>query len=255
MHERSVDGDFLLLELKELLKRNSNLKIVLMSATINHETFIRYFSNAPLLTIPGFTHPVKDMCDLDSGHKERTLITDDRYLEDFINLIDYRPLASKGRKKQDDEDLVADRDEYVSAGLDESAMTAIQAINQADRIDYAVSPCFDVRIYGLTHREQLIAAAINYIMSTAEAHGGILVFLPGVQEIRQCIDTLQSSPSASQAKIFPLHANLSSDEQRAVFAPTAKWKIVVATNVAEVSFERRSLHEYFLPDQLSHRRP
>jgi hypothetical protein len=62
------------------------------------------------------------------------------------------------------------------------------------------------------------------------------VFLPGVQEIRQCIDSLQGSPSASQARIFPLHANLSSEEQRAVFAPTSKWKIVVATNVAEVLF-------------------
>ena len=60
------------------------------------------------------------------------------------------------------------------------------------------------------------------------------MFLPGVQEIRQCIDTLQGSPSASQARIFPLHANLSSEEQRVVFAPTPKWKIVVATNVAEV---------------------
>lgn len=60
------------------------------------------------------------------------------------------------------------------------------------------------------------------------------MFLPGVQEIRQCIDSLQASPSASQAKIFPLHANLSSDEQRAVFVSTSKWKIVVATNIAEV---------------------
>ncbi|KAH8992445.1 P-loop containing nucleoside triphosphate hydrolase protein [Lactarius akahatsu] len=201
VHERSVDGDFLLLELKELLKRNSALKIVLMSATINHETFVRYFSNAPLLTIPGFTHPVEDM-----------------FLEDFVNLIDYRPMASKGGKKQDDDDLVADKEEYVSAGLDERAMTAIQAISQSDRIDYA-----------------LITATINHIMSTAGEKGGILVFLPGVQEIRQCIDSLQSSPLASQAKIFPLHANLSSDEQRIVFAPTAKRKVVVATNVAETS--------------------
>ncbi|KAH9178563.1 P-loop containing nucleoside triphosphate hydrolase protein [Lactarius sanguifluus] len=198
VHERSVDGDFLLLELKELLKRNSALKIVLMSATINHETFVRYFSNAPLLTIPGFTHPVNDM-----------------FLEDFVDLIDYRPMASKGGKRQDDDDLVADREEYVSAGLDERAVTAIRAISQSDRIDYA--------------------ATINHIMSTAEEKGGILIFLPGVQEIRQCIDSLQSSPLASQAKIFPLHANLSSDEQRVVFAPTAKRKIVVATNVAETS--------------------
>jgi ATP-dependent RNA helicase DHX57 len=61
VHERSVGGDFLLLELKELLQLNSTLKVVLMSATINHETFVRYFSDAPLLSIPGFTYPVTDM--------------------------------------------------------------------------------------------------------------------------------------------------------------------------------------------------
>jgi ATP-dependent RNA helicase DHX57 len=71
-------------------------------------------------------------------------------------------------------------------------------------------------------------------MRTAEDKGGILLFLPGVQEIRQCIESLQGSPSASEAKIFPLHANLSNDEQRAVFAPAPKWKIIAATNVAEV---------------------
>jgi ATP-dependent RNA helicase DHX57 len=32
-----------------------------MSATINHETFVKYFNDAPLLAIPGFAHPVKDM--------------------------------------------------------------------------------------------------------------------------------------------------------------------------------------------------
>lgn len=60
MHERSVDGDLLLLELKTLLNHHKNLKVILMSATINHETFVRYFGDAPLLSIPGFTHPVED---------------------------------------------------------------------------------------------------------------------------------------------------------------------------------------------------
>lgn len=55
-----MDGDFLLLELKELLKIHATLKVVLMSATINHETFVKYFDDAPLLTIPGFMHPVDD---------------------------------------------------------------------------------------------------------------------------------------------------------------------------------------------------
>ena len=60
VHERSVDGDFLLLELKELQKRNPRLKVILMSATINEETFIEYFDDAPLLRIPGFAYPVTD---------------------------------------------------------------------------------------------------------------------------------------------------------------------------------------------------
>ena len=55
-----MDGDFLLLELKELLMRHPRLKVILMSATINEETFVKYFGGAPLLTIPGFAHPVTD---------------------------------------------------------------------------------------------------------------------------------------------------------------------------------------------------
>ncbi len=61
VHERSVDGDFLLLELRELLRTHHRLRVILMSATINHEVFVKYFNNAPLLTIPGFTHPVEDL--------------------------------------------------------------------------------------------------------------------------------------------------------------------------------------------------
>lgn len=71
-------------------------------------------------------------------------------------------------------------------------------------------------------------------MSTADKRGGILIFLPGVQEIRQCIDMMRSYLAGKQADILPLHGNLSNDEQRLVFAQTLNWKIIVATNVAEV---------------------
>lgn len=61
VHERSVDSDFLLLELRELLKRNRTIKVILMSATINQKTFVDYFNGAPVIEIPGFTYPVKDL--------------------------------------------------------------------------------------------------------------------------------------------------------------------------------------------------
>ena len=56
-----MDSDFLLLELKDLLRRTKRLKVVLMSATINQETFVKYFDGAPLIIIPGRTFPVEDL--------------------------------------------------------------------------------------------------------------------------------------------------------------------------------------------------
>ncbi|KAI0320072.1 P-loop containing nucleoside triphosphate hydrolase protein [Amylostereum chailletii] len=203
VHERSVDGDFLLLELKELLAHHPTLKVILMSATINHETFIKYFDGAPLLSIPGFTHPVQDMREANS------------YLEDIFSEIDYRPTMSKQGGRKRDDDLGG---ELTSAGIDERTASALKAISRADRIDY-----------------QLVTAAVNHIISKAKARGGILIFLPGVQEIRQCVESLKSTLSSSGVTIFPLHANLSSEEQRAVFGTVHNWKIVVATNVAETS--------------------
>jgi ATP-dependent RNA helicase DHX57 len=59
VHERSVDSDFLLLELREMLKANSAPKVVLMSATINQKSFSDYFNQAPVIEIPGRTFPVE----------------------------------------------------------------------------------------------------------------------------------------------------------------------------------------------------
>ncbi|KIJ66186.1 hypothetical protein HYDPIDRAFT_174355 [Hydnomerulius pinastri MD-312] len=198
VHERSVDGDFLLLELRELLATHKTLKVVLMSATINHETFVKYFNNAPMLSIPGFTHPVTD-----------------KYLEDFIQQLSYVP-PSAGRRKKGDKDEKED-DQLKSQGLSDQAIASVQNLVAADRIDY-----------------QLVAALVQHITTTAEKRGGILIFLPGVQEIRQCIGALGSSLD-KEAEIYPLHANLTNDEQRAVFKATKRWKIIAATNVAETS--------------------
>eukprot|EP00758_Cryptobia_borreli_P012113 Tbor_TRINITY_DN5718_c4_g2::TRINITY_DN5718_c4_g2_i1::g.19549::m.19549/K13026/DHX57; ATP-dependent RNA helicase DHX57 len=59
IHERGVDTDFLLILLKDLLqKRPNNLKVILMSATMNSKLFSEYFYDSPVITISGRTHPV-----------------------------------------------------------------------------------------------------------------------------------------------------------------------------------------------------
>lgn len=59
IHERDLNSDFLLIILKKLLRARPDIKLVLMSATLNAELFADYFGGAPVLHIPGRTFPVK----------------------------------------------------------------------------------------------------------------------------------------------------------------------------------------------------
>ncbi|KAI5362693.1 Putative helicase, P-loop containing nucleoside triphosphate hydrolase [Septoria linicola] len=58
-HERTLATDILMGLLKEVVKRRPDLKIIIMSATLDAQKFQKYFHNAPLLAVPGRTHPVE----------------------------------------------------------------------------------------------------------------------------------------------------------------------------------------------------
>jgi HrpA-like RNA helicase len=60
IHERSLDSDFLLIILRDLVRARPDIKVVLMSATLNAELFASYFDGCPTLHIQGFTHPVAE---------------------------------------------------------------------------------------------------------------------------------------------------------------------------------------------------
>lgn len=80
VHERDRLADFLLVILRDLLPHRPNLKVILMSATLNAELFSRYFTDprtghpCPHIHIAGFTYPVHTF-----------------YLEDVIELTGYTP--------------------------------------------------------------------------------------------------------------------------------------------------------------------
>ena len=58
-HERTLATDILMGLLKEVVQRRPDLKLVIMSATLDAQKFQTYFNNAPLLAVPGRTHPVE----------------------------------------------------------------------------------------------------------------------------------------------------------------------------------------------------
>ena len=58
-HERTLSTDILFGLLKEILVKRPDLKVVVMSATMNAERFQEYFDGAPLLDVPGRMFPVE----------------------------------------------------------------------------------------------------------------------------------------------------------------------------------------------------
>lgn len=73
-HERSLNIDFLLGYLKQLLPKRPDLKLIITSATIDPERFSKHFNNAPIIEVSGRTFPVeiryKDPVDYGGSDKD-----------------------------------------------------------------------------------------------------------------------------------------------------------------------------------------
>jgi ATP-dependent helicase HrpA len=96
-HERSLNIDFILGYLRQLLPRRPDLKVVITSATIDPEKFARHFADAqgepaPIIEVSGRTYPVE---------------------------VRYRPLVQEPEDDDEGEVLVRDQTEAISAAVDE----------------------------------------------------------------------------------------------------------------------------------------
>ncbi|MFE5920601.1 ATP-dependent RNA helicase HrpA [Streptomyces sp. NPDC056468] len=78
-HERSLNIDFLLGYLAQLLPKRPDLKVVITSATIDPERFSRHFGEAPIIEVSGRTYPVevryRPLLEEDSEDADRDQIT------------------------------------------------------------------------------------------------------------------------------------------------------------------------------------
>lgn len=97
-HERHIDTDMLMILLKRALEQNPDLKVLIMSATINAHMFQQYF-DCPAIKIPGRLYPVK-MHFLDD-------------IEKLPNIKRYRSYDYPYRNNEEDERLLVDYDKVV----------------------------------------------------------------------------------------------------------------------------------------------
>lgn len=98
-HERSLNIDFLLGYLKQILPKRPDLKLIITSATIDHWRFSCHFNDAPVIEVEGRTFPVDVL---------------------------YRPLQTESGN---DEEQVADDEGQIETGI----LRAVEEIQQLER--------------------------------------------------------------------------------------------------------------------------
>jgi ATP-dependent helicase HrpA len=88
-HERSLNIDFLLGYLKQLLPKRKDLKVIITSATIDPQSFSRHFDDAPIIEVSGRTFPIE---------------------------IRYRPVVSE-KQAESDPDVESTANDYIDGVL------------------------------------------------------------------------------------------------------------------------------------------
>ncbi|KAK5119101.1 hypothetical protein LTR62_000312 [Meristemomyces frigidus] len=209
VHERSLDTDFLLVLVRDVLRVRKDLKLILMSATLDAQVFERYFAGAAsvgLVEIEGRTHPVQDVHLMQirnmMGGYGADVPEEEGEEEGGGGVVDDWSMAGSHRAPRQEKP----RKQYAQLGHD------------GHNIDY-----------------DMICQVVRHIdRELGNEEGGILIFLPGTMEIDRTIRALNG---VANLHALPLHAGLQSAEQRRVFAkpPRGLRKVVASTNVAETS--------------------
>lgn len=195
VHERTLDTDFLLILLRDILAWRRDLRVILMSATLHADAFEDYFSGTTTVgrvEICGRTYPVEDY-----------------YLDDVVRLTGYDGGVKLQRGDDAEEGGSASR---IGPSIGDLAQHIGTRIN-----------------YGLIART---VAAIDSQLDGRD--GGILIFVPGIVDINHVLDAVHK---LDNIHALPLHASLTSVEQKRVFlrAPRGKRKVIASTNIAETS--------------------
>jgi ATP-dependent RNA helicase DHX29 len=215
VHERTIDSDFLLIVLKKLMLRRPELKVVLMSATVDAERFSKYLDGAPILNVPGRAFPVQV-----------------KYLEDAVELTGYT-FDNGNHEKFTDLDDDIDVLEIDLSDSDKAKSTKdLRAYSSKTRTTISQLDEYRIEFELIVQLIMKIAADDNLTRYS----NAILVFLPGIGEIRQLNDMLSGHPFFSASwYIYPLHSTIASEDQEAAFLvpPPGVRKIVLATNIAE----------------------
>ncbi|XP_037079476.1 ATP-dependent RNA helicase A-like [Pollicipes pollicipes] len=215
IHERDINSDFILVVLRDMVRQYPDLRLILMSATIDTSLFIDFFGGCPVVEVPGRAHPVQQY-----------------FLEDCVQLCQFVPTPDNRKRKRDRDD-----DDDEAGGGDDDANANLNKVVDASRYDAATRQTMTQLLERDTNFE-LIEALLRYCKGTGTT-GAVLIFLPGWSLIFALMRHLQQSSTFGGPGylVLPLHSQLPREDQRRVFdaVPENVTKIILSTNIAETS--------------------
>lgn len=253
VHERQALGDFLLVVLRDLLLVRPDLRLILMSATVNADLFCCYFGDCPSFAIPGRYFPVEEQ------YLEDALESTGHFIEEGSN---YARRDSRAQFKRTTVEVSGRGGNTYSQKLewqeDESETEGrrgaqwVTYMEECREAGYSATTLKSLgRVDESVVNFDLLEDLLRHIVETEEEHvaakeagwrkdGAILVFLPGLGEIRGLLERLRGGRffrDERQFWVLPLHSALSSAEQQKVFQrpPRGARKIILTTNIAETS--------------------
>ncbi|KAA8532625.1 hypothetical protein F0562_032559 [Nyssa sinensis] len=223
IHERGMNEDFLLIVLKDLLPSRPELRLILMSATLDAELFSSFFGGAPMVHIPGFTYPVQTHFLENILEMTGYMLTPDNQIDDYgqEKMWKMNKQAPRKRKSQ-------------IASAVEDALRAADFMEYSSQTQESLS-CWNPDCIGFNLIEYLLCNICE-----KERPGAVLVFMTGWDDISSLKEKLQAHPilgDTSRVLLLACHGSMASSEQRLIFDKPEDGvrKIVLATNIAETS--------------------
>ncbi|KAK4518444.1 uncharacterized protein ATC70_008662 [Mucor velutinosus] len=276
VHERTIESDFLLVVLRKLCRLRTDLKVILMSATVEASRFSQYFGNCPVVSVPGRTYPVHVQFLEDIVQDTGYVLEEDspfavrrarvKTESGNINVSGQHGSSKRVHYEMFEED--SDDDDPYDPTRIESKLTVESAASTDTEDDDGETKKYNRQTRKMIKRMDdkkinydLILELLDHICIPKKSKtgediaadkanelqtkgfnvpdtGAILVFLPGMNEIRKLYDLVSSHNVFGDEKKFlliALHSALSSEHQEKAFdvPPEGVRKIVFSTNIAE----------------------
>eukprot|EP00929_Paragymnodinium_shiwhaense_P034889 TRINITY_DN18928_c0_g1_i1.p1 TRINITY_DN18928_c0_g1~~TRINITY_DN18928_c0_g1_i1.p1 ORF type:complete len:1100 (+),score=321.71 TRINITY_DN18928_c0_g1_i1:76-3375(+) len=257
VHERDKLADFNMIFVRDLLQRRSDLRVCLMSATLQLDTFERYFDGAARIAVPGRVFPVSELF---MDEVAATLYKQPIFrqwlgpgilcgginipagAEGDWNERTWKQVVFRNTKPEDRDTLWGLKEK----GLETQMMAPMSKARLMDGLrkhdvlqqsglefDYAIIEALVLHIDRQYKAQQQAAPASE----EPKQPGTILIFLPGWGDIDKLLKRLTTSFDTKRFKILPLHSQVTPEQQSEIFnpAPDGVRKIVLTTNIAEAS--------------------